>query len=71
MKIILFTIKLAKTILCYNSHAVNLCVGCIYNLYVGTTVVLAWYVQNDNRCKVNTLYFKLKYNKLKYVCNIL
>jgi len=46
IKIVLFTIKWAKTFRCYNSHKVSLCDDCIYsyNLYVDATVLLARYV---------------------------
>jgi len=51
LRLLYYTMKLAKIIFSYNSHEVSLCGVCIYSLYVDATVVLAQYVLSLSVCR--------------------
>jgi hypothetical protein len=65
IKIVVVTIKWLKSFCCYNSHEV-LYGGCIYNLYVGAVVVLAWYNKEQyNKLSINCAFLGSLYQRYK------
>ena len=51
LRLLYYTMKLAKIIFSYNSHEVSLCGGRMYSLYVDATVLLAQYVLSLSVCR--------------------